>query len=102
MIRRISLAFLITLLIATTAAATTVRGRVVAADGTPYPSVSVTLGGAPGANKRVFTDRDGMFYVPDVAPGAYTLTVRTSRSERTVSVTATPQPYSDVAPVSVR
>ncbi len=102
MIRRISLTFLITLLIATTAAATTVRGRVVAVDGTPYPSVSVTLGGASGANKRVFTDRDGMFYVPNVAPGSYTLTVKTSRSERTVPITATPQAYSDLAPVKVR
>src|SRR4051794_29639188 len=58
-----------------------VRGRVLASDGTPYPSASVTLKSHSGARTSpVYTDREGMFYVTNVAPGAYTLIVRTSRS----------------------
>jgi hypothetical protein len=105
MIRPISIAVLFTLILATIAAAqaaTTVRGRVLAVDGTPYPSASVTLERPAGAVKRVFSDRDGMFYISGIAPGAYTLRVKTSRSERTFPVTARAQAYSDIAPVTLR
>jgi hypothetical protein len=104
-IRRYSLVVLAVLLVAGTAfaAATTVRGRVLAADGTPYPSASVTLRSKSGAKtSAVYTDRDGMFYVANVAPGAYTMVVRTNRSETPFPVSAQPRPYSDLAPVHVR
>jgi hypothetical protein len=104
MIRRCSLFVLVVLLVAVSAfAATTVRGRVLASDGTPYPSASVTLKSRSGAKTSpVYTDREGMFYVTNVAPGAYTLIVRTSRSETPFSVSAQPRAYSDLAPVRVR
>lgn len=105
MIRRISITVLITLFLATIAAAqaaTTVRGRVLAVDGTPYPSASVTLERPAGAVKRVFSDRDGMFYISGIAPGDYTLRVKTSRSEKAFPVTARAQAYSDIAPVTLR
>jgi len=104
-IRRFSLAVLAVLLVAATASAasTTVRGRVLAADGTPYPSAAVTLKAGSGAKtSAVYTDREGMFYVSNVTPGAYTMIVRTSRSETPFSVSARPTPYSDLAPVRVR
>jgi hypothetical protein len=50
----------------------------------------------------VYTDREGMFYVANVAPGAYTMVVRTSRSETPFPVSAQPRPYSDLPPVHVR
>lgn len=106
MTHRISLSLLITLFVASMAsaqAATTVRGRVLAVDGTPYPSAAVSLESASGAKRpAVYTDREGMFYVSNVAPGAYTMRVKTSRTERTFSVTAKPQAYSDVPPVTLR
>jgi len=106
MIRRISSISLITLFVATIAAAqaaTTVRGRVLAVDGAPYPSAAVTLRAASGVQTRaVYTDRDGMFHVANVAPGTYAMTVRTSRSQASFTVTAQPRPYSDLAPVKVR
>jgi hypothetical protein len=43
-----------------------------------------------------------MFYVANVAPGAYTMVVRTSRSETPFSVNAQARAYSDVPPVRVR
>ena len=104
MIRRCSLIVFVVLLVTVSAfAATTVRGRVLASDGTPYPSASVTLKSHSGTKTSpVYTDREGMFYVTNVAPGAYTLIVRTSRSETPFSVSAQPRPYSDLPPVRVR
>jgi hypothetical protein len=105
MIRRYPLFVLAVLLVAVSAFAspTTVRGRVVAADGAPYPSAAVTLKAASGAKtSTVYTDRDGMFYIVNVVPGAYTMVVRTSRSETAFRVSAQPRPYSDVPPVRVR
>jgi hypothetical protein len=104
-IRRCSLVILVVLLAAVTAfaASTTVRGRVLAADGTPYPSASVTLRSKSGAKtSAVYTDREGMFYIANIAPGAYTMVVRTSRSETPFPVSAQPRPYSDLPPVHVR
>jgi len=104
MIRRYSLFVLVVLVFAANAfAATTVRGRVLAADGTPYPSAAVTLRSASGAKTpAVYTDHEGMFYVTNVAPGAYTMVVRTNRSETPFNVSAQPKPYSDLPPVRVR
>jgi hypothetical protein len=105
MIRRLSVSLVVVLLaasIASAQAATTVRGRVLAIDGTPYPSAAVTLKSASAATPTVYTGSDGMFYVANVAPGAYTLYVKTSRSSATFQVTAKSQAYSDLAPVNVR
>lgn len=84
---------------ATTAfGATNVRGRVYAADGrTPYPSVAVTLGNGP----TVYTDRQGMFRINAVAPGAYKLQVTTPRATKTFTVAAQQQEFTDLAPVTV-
>jgi len=83
---------------ATAFAATNVRGRVYAADGkTPYPSVAVTLGDGP----TVYTDRQGMFRINAVAPGAYKLQVATPRAKKTFNVAAQPQEFTDLAPVIV-
>jgi hypothetical protein len=106
MIRRIALTFLTVLFFATISAAqaaTTVRGRVLAPDGTPYPSAAVTIETASGAKLGfAYTDREGMFGVRNIAPGSYTLRVKTNRDERTFPVTAGPQAYSDIPPVTVR
>jgi hypothetical protein len=106
MIRRILSISLITVFVAVVVAAqagTTVRGRVLAVDGAPYPSAAVTLRAASGVQTRVvYTDRDGMFSVANVTPGSYAMTVRTNRSQASFSVTAQPKPYSDLAPVKVR
>jgi hypothetical protein len=50
----------------------------------------------------VYTDRDGMFYVANVTPGTYAMTVKTSRSQAAFSVTVQQKQYSDLAPVKVR
>ena len=91
------------LLMANTAlAATNVRGRVLAGDGTtPYPSVSVSLLDANGNGPTVYTDRQGMFRINAVAPGSYSLRVTTPRSARTFPVAAQPKEYTDLEPVSV-
>jgi len=105
MIRRLSVSLIVALLAAAFAsaqAATTVRGLVLAIDGTPYPSAAITLKSASAATPTVYTGRDGMFYVSNVPPGAYTMHVKTSRAEATFQVTASPQAYSDVPPVKVR
>ena len=102
MTRRISLALLTLLFVATTAiAGTTVRGRVYAADGkTPYPSVAVTLRTTDGKGATVYTDRDGMFYV-GVGPGTYDLIIATPRTKKTFRIVAESKEYTDIAPVSV-
>lgn len=96
--KRLSLVFLLVTISAFAQPATNVRGRVLASDGkTPYASVAVTLGN----NRTVYTDRQGMFRVNGVAPGAYTLVIATSRGKRTFNVTAQPREFTDLAPVSV-
>jgi hypothetical protein len=106
MTHRIQLSLLITLFIASMAsaqAATTVRGRVLAPDGTPYPSAAVTIETSSGAKLGfAYTDREGMFGVRNITAGSYTLRVKTSRSERTLPITARPQAYSDIPPVTLR
>lgn len=104
MTRKIALSLLTLTLITSTAiaAATNVRGRVVGADGaTPYPSVSVTLLTADTEGPTVYTDRQGMFRIDGVAPGAYSLKITTPRSTKTFRVTAEAKEFTDIAPVSV-
>ena len=104
MTRKIAWSLLMLTLITTAAmaGATNVRGRVVGADGaTPYPSVSVSLVNAAGRGPVVYTDRQGMFRINSVAPGAYSLKVTTPRTTKTFRVTAQPKEYTDLTPVSV-
>lgn len=95
--KRLSLALLLITISAFAQPVTNVRGRVLASNGKPYPSVAVTLGNNP----TVYTDRNGMFRVNNVAPGAYTLVVATSRGKSTFRVTAQPREFTDFPPVSV-
>jgi hypothetical protein len=85
------------LLIVTAAAgfgATTVKGKVVAADGTtPYPDVEVTV---LGVNETVYTDADGDFFVRNLTPGEYVITVKTSRSKTNHKIVALAQPVTPV------
>ena len=76
------------------AAPTTVRGKVVTPDGaTPYPDVEVTV---MAKNKSVYTDTHGRFFVRDLEPGDYVITVKTSRSTSTHRITALPQAVTPV------
>ena len=102
MIRRTAFALLF--FVATSAlASTTVRGRVYAGDGrTPYPGVAVTILTSGDNGPTVYTDRDGMFYVPQVAPGTYHLQVTTPRTpKKRFPIVAAPKEYTDLAPVVV-
>lgn len=97
---RVRVAFtLLLLLLATSAFATTVRGKVVGPDGaTPYPDVEVTV----EATKEVlYTDADGEFFVANLNPGEYTVTVKTSRSTTRHKITALDKPVTEVR-ISVR
>ena len=92
--KRIAMAVLLLLVASIASAATTIRGKVVAPDGsTPYPDAEVTI---ESLKKTVYTDRDGEFYVQNIAPGQYTVRVKTSRSNTTHAVTALAQPVTDV------
>ena len=96
--------FVLTMLVALAASAqaANVRGRVYAGDGaTPYPSVSVALLDANGNGPTVYTDRQGMFRVDNVAPGSYKLVVVTPKSRRSYGVAIQPREFTDLAPVSV-
>lgn len=76
------------------AAATTVRGTVVAPDGsTPYPDAEITLlrNGA-----TVYTDAQGEFFIRNLEPGPYEIHIKTSRSETKHRITVLPQPVTNV------
>ena len=102
MIRNITLSLLALILITAQARQTNVRGRVVGGDGrTPYPSVTVTLLDANHNARTVYTDRQGMFRIDAVAPGAYDLQITTPRTTKTFRVTAQRREFTDLSPVSV-
>ena len=94
MSKRILIAVLLLLVAGIASAGTMIRGKVVAGDGsTPYPDAEVTI---ESLNKTVYTDRDGEFYVQNIAPGQYTLRVKTSRSDTRHPVKVLAQPVTDV------
>jgi hypothetical protein len=96
------LTVILTLIASTTFAATVVRGKVVHTDGsTAYVNVVVTLAGG-GRSGTVYTGADGMFYLENVNPGQYKLTLKTQRETRTVQVVAAPKPYTDLAPLKLQ
>lgn len=89
----ISLALLLSLF-ALPMHAATVRGTVVANDGTTrYPDVEVTV---VVNGQTVYTDAQGEFFIRDLAPGTYDIRVRTSRSETAHRITALQQPVTVV------
>lgn len=94
------LAILLTLGFASTAAASTVRGRVLRPNGSAYPGAQVTLENAVvGKTATVQAAEDGVFILRNVPPGQYTMLVATPHSKRSVSVSVTSQPTSDVGSV---
>ena len=100
--RIIVLATLVLSLTASAALAETVRGKVVHPDGkTPYANVAVTLTTGAKAG-TVYTGGDGMFYLQRVAPGQYTLTVKSPKATRRLEIVVTPRPYTDLAPVKLQ
>ena len=98
---RIVIAIVASLLLAAVAEAT-VRGQVMRRDtGQPYAGVQVTLSGAAGRSVPAYTDGQGMYYLQNVPPGAYTLEVRSKRQTVKLPVTVTREPYTNIARVSV-
>ena len=87
-------AFVLIALAAAAFGSTTVKGKIVAADGaTPYPDVEVTV---LGTNETVYTDADGEFFVRNLKPGEYVVTVKTSRSTTNHKIVALEQPVTPV------
>lgn len=90
------------------AAATNLRGRV---DGVhPYAPNPFPLGGArvalyistpkgPVLVKHAFTGGDGMYYLPGINPGAYTLRIN---GRLNFPLRVNPQPYQDIPPILLR
>ena len=101
--RRILVLTLIALSAAASAAfAETVRGKVVHPDGrTPHANVSVTLTAGPKAG-TVYTGGDGMFYLERVAPGTYTLTLKSKKETKRLEIVVAARPYTDLAPVRLQ
>lgn len=100
--RTITLIVIITSLVASAAAAETLRGQVVHADGkTGYVNVAVTLDGG-GKTGTVYTASDGMFYLQNVKPGEYTLSLRSANDAKAIKVVVAAKPYTDLPPVAMR
>lgn len=103
--RRIALLIAVSMFAAAMAVAqstSTLRGKVVQADGTTaYAGVAVTLQSANGATS-VYSASDGMFSLPNVPPGQYTLRVQTAHETKAFSIHVGPSPYTDLAPIRMR
>lgn len=90
---RILFALLLTL-IAGSALAVPVRGKVVTIDGaSPYPDVEVTV---VATSQSLYTDSEGEFFIRNLEPGVYEVKVKTSRSETTHRITVREQPATEV------
>lgn len=99
---RRTIVLIIVMLAASSALAETVRGKVLHPDGkTPYANVTVTLTAGAKAG-TVYTGGDGMFYLDRVAPGQYTLTLKTAKETRRLEIVVARRPYTDVAPVKMK
>ena len=98
-----SLCVVFLLLVASSAFAETLRGKVVYADGvTPYTNVAVALESpSVGRSGTVYTGSDGMFYLEKVPAGQYTMEVKTARETKTFKVVVQAQPYTDIPPVKM-
>ena len=89
-------------LLASAAQAATVRGKVTYADGKPCAGAAVTvINGSNQSSTEAYSDSQGMYYLPDVPPGRYTLNVKTSRGTKSVPITVAAAEYSDAPAVTV-
>jgi len=102
MIRRTVFSIALTLLLAGAATASTVRGKVLRTDGNAYTGAQVTLENAAiGKTATAYTAEDGVFFLRNVPPGAYTMHVKTPKSMNKYAVTVTQDATSEVADVRV-
>lgn len=87
----------------TTLHAATIRGKVVYPNGAAYAGVTaVAIDASQRKTTTAYTDRAGWFYIHNVRPGNYTVTVQTPQAKRNVAVTVTAAEYADVAPLRMR
>jgi hypothetical protein len=85
---------------AASAAASTVRGKVLRPDGAAYAGAQVTLENAViGKTAAAFAAEDGVFILRNIPPGQYTLQVKTPKSNKSVTVSVTQEATSDVGAV---
>jgi hypothetical protein len=67
----------------------------------PVPGLTVTLQSKSWSSPAVTSDKNGLYYIPNVAPGAYTLKVWVSRkAPLTFTVTIRPG-LTDLPPVMI-
>ena len=86
---------LLTATLATAGNAATIRGKAVYPNGAPCAgATAVAADAANRSTKPAFTDRDGMFYIHNVPPGRYTVTVK-NRTAKQVVVTVTSAAYAE-------
>jgi hypothetical protein len=84
----------------------TVRGMLETTAGngaktSPAPGVLVTLGNKTYTSPAVYSGKDGLYYIPNVVPGNYTLKVWANpKNPLTFPVTVT-GPLTDIPPVIV-
>lgn len=83
--------------------ASTVRGRLVHANGSPAAGFAVTVyNPQTGRSSPAHTGPDGMFYLYNVRPGSYYLEVWTAPGGKPVVYQVTVgEPYADVAQIGV-
>jgi hypothetical protein len=83
--------------------ASTVRGRLVHANGSPAAGLSVTVyNPQTGRSSPAHTGPDGMYYLYNVRSGSYNLEVWTSPGGKPVVYQITvSEPYADVAQIGV-
>ena len=92
-----------TALFVTAANAGTIRGKVVFANGAPCAGAQAKAADASNRETTTaYTDRDGMFYIHDVPPGRYTVTVIRNRTTKAVPVVVTAAAYAEVGIVPVQ
>lgn len=100
--------FLFCVAVVSSANAATVRGRLDRLDGYgrhyPAPYITVTVSNQQ-TKRTAHTDVQGMYYIPNVPPGKYTLEIWRSRDPKqrpmVFSIVVYNRPYSDVAPIVV-
>ena len=87
---------------------TIVRGRLENAPAkpgaapTPAPGIAVTLENKSGSSLAVNSGKDGFYYIPNIALGAYTLQVWTNlKKPLTFPITVDKAPLQDLPPVLV-
>lgn len=99
---RIRIAVVLVLLTVTaTAALADLRGKVTYPDDTPHVKAAATIRSSSGASATVYTGTDGIFLHPNIPAGEYTLEIRTPRDSRTLRITVTTAPITDVPPVKL-